>query len=74
MTTCTNPNHDHFNWPGAMLPDGTETTEKQPMLCVDCEAPTHYDTGVETYVHDVEGACWLTPAVSDLGEASPCTP
>lgn len=69
---CLNPQHDHFHWPGAMLPDGTEAMRKTPMFCADCGQPVHYDIGIETYVHDVDAACWLTPAVTDLGEATPC--
>lgn len=59
MSVCPNQRHDH-------------TENGKPMRCADCGSPTHYDYGIETYVHDVDAACWLTPCLTDIGDASPC--
>jgi hypothetical protein len=64
--TCTNARHDHTT---TIDHDGVSLDAPIPMLCMDCDAPTHYDETVEDYVHDEGPGCFLAlPA----DEGSPC--
>jgi hypothetical protein len=71
MPECANPRHDHTT----PMDEATGMTlpAPVPMFCNDCGLPTHYDMGVETYVHDdpAAPACFLVPTRPE--EATPCT-
>lgn len=69
---CTNPNHDHLDPFDA---EGVELEVPRPMVCTHCDAPAHYDTGAELYLHDdPELACWLHPAQIEPRLAAVVTP
>lgn len=46
---CTNPEHDHITPVG---PEGATLTAPIPMLCNDCNLPSHYDQRIGWYQHD----------------------
>lgn len=64
---CVNTAHDHTT---TTLPDGSISARPVPQTCPDCGLPTHYDNGVEDYLHDnTAAACWLhkTPTMDYVG-------
>lgn len=63
-TACENRSHDHLDYVDA---EGNDIEQPVPMVCRDCDAPTHYDRGTDEYRHDSPAAtCWLTlPGVSN---------
>ena len=61
---CTIAAHDHWTTQDS---DGA-TCEARPMFCNDCGVPTHYNSEVEDYFHDLAPSCWLAygPEWTDL--------
>lgn len=88
LSRCTNPAHDHLEWSGAEVPahhapdnaiplDGecVRLRTAAAMTCHDCGKPTHWDEGVQTYVHDdPEAECFLHGPPRYEADATPCTP
>jgi hypothetical protein len=60
VPVCDNAGHDHFN-----------ADRSAPCVCDDCGLPTHYDSGIDQWVHDGDDVdCFLIP--TRPSGASPC--
>jgi hypothetical protein len=56
IVQCGNQDHEHQTEIGR---DGEPLDHLEPMICLHCKRPAHYDRTIEDYRHDDATECFL---------------